>query len=204
MSENNQDEQQERVRGIFTLTGVKYQSKIKIHHIKNEVLKHNEYVGDTLVEQFNITKGVIGEIYKCNITDIYIMAYKKLPLFYVNVINERPMRKVLLFKVYLYFTIESEIKTSKQLLQNELDGKFSLEIMIEKSTKELNDKILKYPGDENMYTKLKTFATSEEMKPLIISLVDDVDKKLQQEYEKEFEYYKPPTKVLSLKDYYDK
>ena len=117
MSENNQDEKEERVRGIFTLTGVKYQSKIKIHHIKNEVLKHNEYVGDTLVEQFNITKGVIGEIYRCNITDIYIMAYKKLPLFYVNVINERPMRKVLLLVPLLAFLLGGCVKEETTIIQ---------------------------------------------------------------------------------------
>lgn len=200
MSENTKEVK----RAIFTVNGIRNESKIKIQHLDNVTLKQNEYISDTLVEKFDIIKGVFGEIYKCNITDIYLMASKKLPLFYVNIINERPLRKILLFKVYLFFTIESAIKNVKQLIGNELEGKFNLEIMIENNTKELNDKILKYHGDDKMYTKLKTFATTEEMKSLTASLVDDVDRKLQKEYEKEFEYYKPPTKVISLKDYYEK
>ncbi|QKF93705.1 hypothetical protein QKU48_gp0247 [Fadolivirus algeromassiliense] len=200
MSENNEG----RLCGIFTVNGVKYESKIKIRHTHNLTLKKHEYVGDTLVEKFDVIKGVYGEIYKCNITDLFLMMTKKLPLFYINVINERPLRKILLFRVYLYFTIESEVKSIKQLLENDLDGKFNLEIMIEKDTRSLNDTIQKYPGDEKMYDKLKNFALSEEMKTLTYALVDDIDKKLQKDYEKEFDYYKPPTKVISLKDYYTK
>ena len=39
------------------------------------------------------------------------------------------------------------------------------------------------------------------MKELFKSLVADIDKKLQEEYEQEFAQYKPPTNVISLKNY---
>lgn len=193
--------QEERLCGIFTLHGVRNESQIKIKHIENVKLKGHEYVGDTLVKKFEIFKGVVGEIYTCNITDAFIMKTRKLPMMYISVIHDKPLRRILLFRVYLCFTILSEIKTSKELLHNKHNGKFSLEIEIDNTRKELNDQLDKYPGDEKLYNKLTDFTLAPEMKDLSKSLVADIDKKLQEEYEKEFAQYKPPTNVISLKNY---
>jgi hypothetical protein len=35
----------------------------------------------------------IGGIYRCNITDIFLMSNKTLPVFYLNVTYERPLQK---------------------------------------------------------------------------------------------------------------
>ena len=195
---------EERLCAIFTANGIRNESRVKIEHINNMKLKKHEYVGDVLKERFDVMKGVFGEIYQCNITDVYLMVSKKLPILYVNIICEKPMRKILLFRVYLYFTIQSEIKTEKELLEKPLDGKFTMEISIESTKRELADDIPHYPGNEQMYGRLKTFVKTEEMIELIRSLVGDVEKKIREEYAKDFDYFKIPTKTISLKDYYTK
>jgi len=192
---------EEKSCGIFTLHGVRNESQIKIKHIENVKLKGNEYVGDTPVKQFEIFKGVVGEIYTCNITDTFIMKTRKLPMMYISVIHDKPLRRILLFRVYLCFTILSDIKTSAELLNNKHSGKFSLEIEMDNTRKELNDQLDKYPGDEKMHSKLTNFTLAPEMKELSKSLVADINKKLQDDCEKEFAQYKPPTNVISLKNY---
>ena len=199
--DNQENSDQETLCGIFNLNGVKNQSKIKITHTENVNLKPHEYVGDTPVESVEIMKNVKGEIYKCNITHFFLLSSKKLPMMYISVIYERPLRRILLFRVYLCFTIESEVKSIKDLLNNPLDGHFSLEISIDNQRKEIDDKIPFYPGEEKICKKLVNFSTVDEMKELILDLVDEVNEKFRKEYEKEMEYYKMPTTTISLKDY---
>lgn len=191
----------EKVCGIFNLHGVRYQNQVKINHRENITLKEHEYVSDTLVKEFDIMKHVKGAIYLCNITHIFLMSTKKLPMLYVSVIHERPMRNILLFRIYLCFTIESEIKNPKELLNTPLNGKFNFEIIMNTTRKEMNDKIDKYIGDERMFDKLTNFVNAPEMKEFIETLIEEIDIKLTNEYKEEFEYLKPPTNVISLKNY---
>ena len=192
---------EEKLCGIFNLHGIRYQSQIKINHRENVTLKNNECVGDTLIKEFQIMDHVKGEINMCNITHVFLMSTKKLPMLYISVINERPMRRILLFRIYLCFTIETEVKNPKELLNNPLNGKFNLEIIMDNNHKEMNDKIEKYPGDERMYDNLEKFVNTSEMKELIESLVEEIDERMRKEYEEEFEYLKPPTNVISLRNY---
>ena len=193
--------QQSNLLGIFTLHGIKNQNQVKIEHIQNAELKNNEHIPDTLVKKINIFRGTDAEIYSCNITNSFLMSSKKLPMMYVNVIHEKPLRRILLFRVYLYFTITINVQSSTQLLNNNLDGTFSLEISLEGTKKQLDNQIDKYPGDDEMYKTLTTFVLAPEMQELCKGLIYEIDKKLVEEYEKEFEYYKPPTNVISLKNY---
>jgi hypothetical protein len=187
--------------GIFNLNGIRYQSRVKINHIENVNLGQHEYINDTLIKSFEIMKNVKGEIYLCNITHVFLTSSKKLPIMYVSITNERHMRKYLLFRVYLCFTIESDVKSVSDLITQPLDGKFSVEIAIDHTKKEMNDDISVYPGDENMYKKLTDFATADEMKTLITSLLEEIDERLRLEYEDEIKYYLPPKKIISLKKY---
>ena len=44
----------ERTCGIFTVHGIKYESKSKIKHIENVKLKENDRINDTSIKKFNI------------------------------------------------------------------------------------------------------------------------------------------------------
>ena len=193
--------QEEFTCGIFNVNGIKNKSQVKIEHISNEKLKQHEYISDTQLKTFDIFKNVKAEVYKCNVTHVFLTSSKKLPMMYISVIYERPLRRVLLFRVYLCFTIESEIKAVKDLINNPLNGKFTLEISIDNQRKEIDDKVNVFPGEEKVCEKLLNFSTAPEMKELILDLIDEVNEKIKKEYEAEMEYYKPPKNVISLKNY---
>ena len=168
---------------------------------QNVQLQKTEHIPDKLIKKIDIFKGTVAEIYSCNITDSFIMSSKKLPMMYISVIHDKPMRRILLFRVYIYFTIMSDIKSSAQLLNKKINGKFSLEISLEGTTKQLDNQLDKYPGNNEIYEMLSEFVLAPEMQELCKHSISEIDKKLVEEYEKEFEYFKPPTNIISLKNY---
>jgi len=186
---------------IFSLHGIRNENQIKIKHLDNVNLKEHEYVPDTLINKFVIDKGISGQIYTCNITNAFLMLSTKLPVMYISIINEKTLNNILLFRIYLYFTISEEIKSVNHLLSNNINGKFHLELLVDGKKQELNDDMVNYPGNKKMYKKLTDFVMSTEIKELCKSLVADIDKKMEEEYKKEFEYYKLPTNIISLKNY---
>jgi len=198
---NNENDFTEIYIAIFTLHGIKNKNKIKIKHVDNIKLKKQEYIKDTFIKKFDLISQVYGEIYHCNITNNFLMISKKLPMYYINIILEKPFRKILLFRIYLFFTIETNIKSSKDLLENDIDGKFNLEISINNINKDLDNNIIKYPGDEELFNDLIIFTKNNEMIELTKNLANDIDIMLKNEYIKEFEYLKPPKNVISLKNY---
>lgn len=195
------DNQEEQLCGIFSIKGVRYENKVKINHLQNMKLKQTEYISDTLVNQYDICKGVVGEIYTCNFTHVYLMSSTKLPMAYVSVILDKPMRRVLLFRIYLFFIIKTEVKNIKQLLDEPLEGEFSLEITIENSTRNLGETIDRYPGDEKIYEKLTSFTMDENMKELIKLQITEVNGAFREMFKNDFNYTEPPKKTISLKDY---
>jgi len=191
----------ERLTAIFGLNGIKKSRQVKIDHINNMTLSQNQFIADTLIEQYDILENVNGELYHCNITDLFLMTSKKLPMMYVNVIYQQPLRKVLLFRIYLFFTIESEIKDVQQLLTKHITGTFSLELHISDQKKEIDKDLGFYTNNIKMHKKLINFTKAEEMIEMINELVNEVNEKLKQQYQQELEFYKMPTNIISLKDY---
>lgn len=201
MKQDNKTEVKESIRAIFSINGVKGMSQVKVHHLDNMSLKAHEHVPDELVERYEIIKNVFGEIYVCHITDVFLMSSKQLPLMYVSVVYEQPLRRVLLYRVYLQFEIKSEIKSVKELLNGVISGKFELEIDIENIKKKLDENILEYPGKEKMVARLKDFTCTEDMKGFNQGLMDEVRVKLIADHADYFDAYEPPKNVISLKDY---
>lgn len=194
-------EEKERLTAIFTLNGIKKTNQIKIDHVNNMGLLQHQYVADTLLEQYDIFGDVYGELFQCNITDLYLMASKKLPMLYANVVYEKPLQKVLLYRIYLFFTIESEIKDIKQLLSKPITGKFSFELSINDQKKVIDNDVGNYIGHTRMQKRIMNFTKADDMKDLIKSLVEEVDEKLREQYKEELDLYKMPTNIISLKDY---
>jgi hypothetical protein len=192
---------EENVCGIFNAQGIANKSRIKIVHLENLKLKGGEYIKDTLLESYDISDSVIGEIYSCNITHTFLMESKKLPLSYVSVIYELPLRRILLFKIFLYFNITMEIRSAEQLLTTPLTGYFNLEIHIDNTKKDINSKLEKYPGDDKIKNKLKKFTLADETKSIIETLVIDAKSHLRSEFQDDFNDIEIPQKTISLEDY---
>lgn len=195
---------QQKLHGIFSLKCFNGGNQVKINHLENVMLKNNEYIADTKIKDFNIIDEVIGEIYNCNMTDTYLMSTKKLPVLYLNVAHKKTIQNFLLYKVYLYFTITSEIKSVHDLLDEKVSGKYVMEILIDNKKKELDDTTIseKYPGDDKIYAKLENFAKSDLMKDLTINLISEINDRLSLEYGKELDHFmnKPEKFISSKKD----
>lgn len=190
-----------RLCGIFSISGISNSEKIKIIHEQNIILEKHEHIEDTLLDQSNLIKNhrVFGRMYKCNISDSYLMSTKKLPIMYISVIYEKPLRNFQLFRVYLCFTIDKDIKKIKELLDEEIEGKFTIELDIDGQRKVI-DEIKAYPTDKNIKNKLNKFVQNKDMLEMIESMIGDVNKKLEEEFSKDFEGYEPPKHFISLKN----
>jgi len=185
------------LHGVYTIKNLFNVNKIIIKPIGTIKLNLGEFIADKLVKTYNITKNIPAEIYQCNILDKYIMTNKKLPIIYISVIYENISRKICLLKLYLYFTIESIVKNSKELIDNELSGKYSIEIVIGDKHEILDDNLSKINGIET----LTNFLNTNNM----IELIEDLKKneiiKLKEKFEEEYGHYNIPKKTISLRNY---
>ena len=146
---------------------------------------------------------ISGEVYACNITNNYLVMSKKQPMLYINVRwTKYKFAKPILYTLCLYFTIETEVKSSEELLKKPLCGKFSLEVHIGNQQKQLDKKIDKFPGNDEIVETLVDFTQTDEMKNLLKNLVEIEEEKRRDQYAKEFEQYKTmPKATVCLKDY---
>lgn len=193
-----------KLHAVFTLNGVNSSNSVKIVHTDNITLTPEHKVEDVMIERYDIMPHVCGEMYQCNITDVFLTSSKKLPMMYVNVIHDKPLKRFLLFRLYLCFTIEKDVKDIKnlnQLLNHPISGKFSLETSIDGQRQEIDADIGMYTTHTSMRKKLVNFTLADDMKALINVLVDDVNQKQKEIFEKEYGHYKPPEKYISLRDY---
>ena len=169
-----------KLHAVFTLNGINSSNSIKIVHTDNITLTPEHKVEDVLIERYDIIPHVSGEMFQCNITDVFLMSSKKLPVMYINVIHDKPLKRFLLFRIYLCFTIEKDvkdIKNLKQLLDRPIFGKFSLETSIDGQRQEIDADIGMYTTHTSMRKKLINFTMADDMKELINALIDDINQK---------------------------
>lgn len=108
-------------------------------------------------------------LYKCNLTDAYVVSHKKLPVMYASIMYQRPFTTGYLFTINVVFEIETDtekIKTVKQLLSMNLEGKYYMEIQMDDKTEviPLDD----FPGYDEMVDNLITIIKDDAMKEIII------------------------------------
>lgn len=175
--------------GIYNINGIVGESSIIIKPVGIIELDQNAHIPDIKIKEYNIDisqidnnnnndneyddyddSGIKGEIFLCNILDNYLLSTKKLPIMYVSVVLNKIIQKILLFKIFLYFTIESTINNSDDLINNKLYGKFSIEVVINDKHKVLIDSIDSYLGLEKTIEILEKFTISKNM----LSIINDL------------------------------
>ena len=181
---------------VYTVDPVQDTSKAKIKYLDS--VQFN-LVKDTLIEQYKLKQFQV-DIFTCNIADKYIISTKKLPVLAFNVSYSQSIKQIKLFTIYLFFTIESEILTKKQFLHDEISGKYSIEMLVNDSIKEL--KVIETILDINtVVDNIKTLLEKEEMVDLMQSVFIEESKKLEKFYETEMQYYQIPQRTIDLNDY---
>lgn len=84
-----------------------------------------------------IMENIYLKMYKCKMTDDFVSRHKKLPLMYASLFYQRKFVTGFLFSVYIYFEIitnTNKIQSLDSLLNTELVGKYTIEIVMDKKT----------------------------------------------------------------------
>lgn len=169
---------QEILCGIFQVDGIYGQNKIKLNYIKNESISQTKFITDSKIHASEIETRLYCEIYRCNITDKYIMSTKKLPIYNVFVKYYSKMVLSELIKLTLYFVIEDIVTTEEQLLSSELNGKYILEISIDNKTTVIDDDFGSFRGNKKTIKRLESIVTTKQFREILKNLMIQSDEKL--------------------------
>lgn len=187
--------------GIYNIHGIQDENKIIIQHKETVYPKEGEQLVDMTIDTYKIIENVFGKIYACNLTDKFILSTKTLPLFYVSIVYEIPLKTILLYRLYFNFTIEDDIKNSEQLIGNPINGKFSVDIFINNSKKTIDNNIEKFMGNDFTFKKLISFTMADEMKEMCKLMMDEIIIQLKEQYKDDVCNYEIPSNIISLKNY---
>lgn len=187
--------------GIYSLKGIVGESSVTIVPHGIVELLPNENIRDTCINRFEIFNNVSGLVFACNITQYYLMSSKKQPVIYVSIVYERGLKCYRLMDIYVNFTITSEIKSERQLLNSKVVGNFEVEAVINGETVKLDEKIEEFPGEQELVDKLSKFITSDGMKDMIHELLETELDKQREKFKEQMNGLKIPEKTISLKKF---
>jgi hypothetical protein len=118
-------------------------------------------------EMLQIKDNVYAYFYKCNLTDIFVMQSKKIPVIYINILYSSNIVTNMLFTIYIYFKISNidKFKSLQELLTKKLYGTYTMEIIIDEK---INIIPLKhFHGYEEVILKLIKLLQREEILEII-------------------------------------
>jgi hypothetical protein len=186
--------------GLYNVYGIKDESKALIHHKENICSTEGEQITDMLIDDYKIYENITGKVFACNLTNHFLLSTKTLPLFYVSVTYEIPLKTVLLYRLYFSFTIEDNITSAEQLIENPIGGKFNVDIYVNGGIKTI-DHVEKFTCNDDIYKKLIEFTMADEMKELGKVMVGEIVEQMQEQYSLDDSYSTVPDEIVSLKDY---
>ncbi|AYV83541.1 MAG: hypothetical protein Hyperionvirus8_25 [Hyperionvirus sp.] len=167
-------------RAVFTVRPVKGTNTAIIkcighvvgtEKIADESLECNKQLdGDKY--SYMITDTIFARFYHCNVTDIFLLTTKKLPVMYASIMYRTNLIGGLLFNLFIDFTVTTEVKNESNLVGNILEGKYSLRIKSDNDPERIIELDL-YHGQSFMIDIMKSLLESEEMKSLIAKLMED-------------------------------
>lgn len=198
----NQRKAQQNVFGVYNVITFDNKNIIKIKQLGVLENGSSQKPKDSIIKDKQVELAqdkLLGYFFTCNITSNFLVRTKKLPVLYMFVeYNHNNIMKAGLFKLFLFFTIEEEVKSEAQLLHNELKGKFTLELEIDNVLEEIS--VLEFTSIDNILDDMNSFVKSESMTEIISDMVETTDKERETKYGDMFADCKIPTVTLSLKD----
>jgi hypothetical protein len=178
---------------IFCLEGVQNKNAVRVKHLGNVELKSGEMIRDTCLKKIELYNKISAYVMACNISHTAIISSKKQPLLSICIVKDRPLKSIKLFRLFLFFTNQTEVKSAEEFLKKKLYGKFTMEAEIDGHTKEIDFDIEKFPGNEELINNIENFLKTDEMKELIDALVAIEDEKKRIDFEKEYGRWVNPT-----------
>lgn len=188
------------VLGLYGIEGIEGESEAKINPLGKIRIQPGATIKDAFLQSFEIDEYITGHAFVCNITDKYITTTKKLPVLYITLEYYKSLLRSELFKVFLYFTIEQEVKSEEQFLGNNLKGKYSLELYMDDCSKELDKSFEVFPGKKEIVKDIINVIKSDSLKSIFDDLIKEIEERRQSQYGDCFEMFEPPKATISLKD----
>lgn len=188
--------------GVYNLEGIKGKSCVKIIPVGSIELKAHEHIADKLIVTHEVSKGVCAEFYACNILDSFLISTKLLPMMYVKIILDKPLRRIFLYRINVYFNILSDIKDSKDLINNEIEGEFKCELVLNDIESVLNNiNLRRFTSTERLVEKLMAYIKSQESSENIQKIIAREDEIQKQKCIEEYGQFAIPRRIISLRNY---
>ena len=131
---------------------------------------------------YKITDTIYARWYLCHIRDTFLMTSKTLPVLYASIMYQTELLSGLLFNIFVDFTIETDIKSEKQLINTTLDGKYRLLIKINEKDSPKIIELDSFTGNKSMVDTIKTLIETDAMKSLIAQLIEERRKERQERF----------------------
>jgi len=193
---------------IYTIQGLNNKKKVIIKYLDTVKLSKDVNLTDTMLETFEIKHNVSGNLFACNITNNYLTSSRKLPMIYIDVWWGRGLQKKMLYRLFLYFNIEQNIKTKNELINKPINGSFSIEIINDNKKYHdisppqiLNECFDTFP-DSSLVKQLLTDITKKDyMLTYTDKIINDEEKIIASKYSKEMDQYiNIPKATIKLSD----
>lgn len=186
---------------IYTLKGIDKKKAVYINYLDTFDISLKDEIKDTVLSKFEISKGIGGEVFACNIKDSLLMSSKKLPFLYIRVsYTKNSFIQFPLYMFFIHFNIESDIETADDLIGKPVYGRFSSEIMFDDRIELLDNDIGDFIGGEEFISSLIELTKTDLMIETSREIIAKVEKDVAKEHKQDFNF-KIPENRISLKDY---
>lgn len=137
---------------------------------KNTKLYEKSNVDDYV---YNISDTVYARFYQCNILDSYLLTTTTIPVLYASIMYKTQIISGFLFNIYVDFKIESKIKSEKQLIGTNLDGKYQLRIKMNDKDPPKIIELDSFDSYDFIIQLIKDIIETNEMKSIIFQLMEE-------------------------------
>lgn len=166
--------------GIIKCAGHVYEG----NKINDEPLKcthKNKCLKDGNINEYthNISRELFVRFYRSVFTDTHLLNNKTLPVIYCSVFHSNKVIVELLMNIFIEFTIEEDIKSEKQLINNSIRGKYKITIMTQSKTESKGDdktktlEIDEYLSNTKMIDTLKILVETDDMMNIIKDIIEE-------------------------------
>lgn len=122
---------------------------------------------------YQITDSIYARFYNCHLKDTFIMTTKTLPVMYASIMYKNELVCGLLMNIFVDFTIKSEVKTEKHLINAPLEGTFAIRIKINDTDPPKVIELDLFHGTDFMIETMIGILETEEMKAIIGRLMEE-------------------------------
>lgn len=189
---------------IYRIAGVNGESKAKIERINTvKLLNKNEEIADTMLSKYEISDGIHGEVWACNLTHNFLFTTKRFPILYSDIWvsdNTNFIRKKIC-RLTAFFDVIKEPKSYNKFFKKPIKGIYKFGLTIDNKTEIIDDDLKKYPGNKELLQLLINFTQTDEMKKYLNDIaLKEIETIYNEKIKNSKKHTKKPKITYSLKE----